>query len=87
MESFLSILLLAFYCLTCLLYTSSHKIVEEEGNGMKYLRISLATAVILLNAVSPSWPGVFCNLVLIVSIGAFESGPIEPEIKPMMVVW
>ena len=49
--------------------------------------MSLAIAVILLSAVSPGCPGVFCNRVLMVSIGAFESGPIAPDTSPMSVVW
>lgn len=52
-----------------------------------YRNISLAIAVILLQAVSPGCPGVFCNLVLIVSIGALDNGPMAPEIRPMSVVW
>lgn len=51
-----------------------------------YLNISLAIFVILLNAVSPGCPGVFCNLVLMVSIGALLKGPIAPETRPIMVV-
>lgn len=52
-----------------------------------YLNMSLAIAVILLIAVSPGCPGVFCNRVFIVSIGALDSGPIAPETRPIMVVW
>ena len=51
-----------------------------------YLNMSLAIVVILDVAVSPGCAGVFCSLVLMVSIGALDSGPMAPEIRPMMVV-
>lgn len=43
-------------------------------------------AVILLIALCPGSAGVFCSLVLIVSIGALEKGPMAPEIRPMQDV-
>lgn len=50
------------------------------------MNMSLAILVILLMAVSPGIAGVFCSRVLIVSIGALESGPMAPDTKPMIVV-
>jgi hypothetical protein len=55
--------------------------------GDTYLNMSLAIAAILPNAVSPGSPGVFCNRVLMVSMGAFERGPMAPDTSPMRVVW
>ena len=56
-------------------------------NRSTNLNISPAMVFILPKAVSPGIAGFFWSLVLIVSIGAFESGPIAPEISPMSVVW
>lgn len=42
-----------------------------------------AIDLILVIALTPGSAGVFCSLVLIVSIGALEKGPQAPEIRPM----
>jgi hypothetical protein len=68
-------------------HVSQFLLVIHQRIRSTYRNISLAIVVILLKAVSPGCAGVFCNLVLIVSIGALESGPIAPETRPMRVVW
>jgi hypothetical protein len=57
------------------------------GKGWAYRNISLAIVTMRLSAVSPGMAGVFWSRVLIVSMGAFERGPIAPETRPIMVVW
>lgn len=51
-----------------------------------YLNISLVMVVILERAVSPGCAGIFCNRVLMVSIGALDRGPIAPDTRPIIVV-
>lgn len=43
----------------------------------------LAMLVIRETALVPGSAGVFCNLVLMVSIGALVKGPTAPDISPM----
>lgn len=62
------------------------KIARTGDNRLTHLNISLAMADILVQALSPGIPGIFCRRVLIVSIGALLSGPIAPETSPMIVV-
>ena len=38
-------------------------------------------------AVVPGSAGVFWSLVLIVSMGALESGPMAPLTRPIIIVW
>lgn len=52
-----------------------------------YLNISPAILVILCSADTPGSAGIFCSLVLMVSMGALLSGPMAPLTSPMSVVW
>ena len=50
------------------------------------MNISPAILEILCNAVVPGSAGVFCNLVLMVSMGALLNGPMAPLTSPINVV-
>jgi hypothetical protein len=54
---------------------------------LKTFTAYLAIPTILCIALVPASAGVFCNLVLIVSIGAFVNGPTAPDISPISEVW
>lgn len=52
---------------------------ESKSNNITYFAI----LTILFMALTPGSAGVFCSLVLIVSIGAFVKGPTAPERSPI----
>lgn len=51
-----------------------------------HLNISLEILAMRLHALVPNSAGVFCNLVLMVSIGALLNGPMAPLTRPITVV-
>lgn len=63
-------------------------IADHSQFGIEHLCIHsyLEIARIRPRAVCPGSAGVFCNLVLMVSIGALLNGPIAPDTRPMSMV-